>query len=151
MNIDIMLKGEVVAKKNHRIVTKKANKTINIPSKEYKAWHEKAEIQIARQKIGVVKAKTPLDVPCCILVFLCHKDKRRRDGDNQVSSVLDLLVDTGVLKDDKWQIARIIIDINQIAEEAGCCIHIATEGERVYETMQQLLSEFGKKYCQIIL
>lgn len=39
-------------------------------------------------------------------MFYC-KDLRRRDVSNMLESINDLLVDTGILKDDDWQHLRI--------------------------------------------
>ena len=37
-------------------------------------------------------------------VTFYHGDMKRRDSDNQLSSVLDTLVDAGILEDDNWKI-----------------------------------------------
>lgn len=44
--------------------------------------------------------------PVTIALHFRHGDLRRRDSDNGTSSIMDLLVDMGVLKDDNWQIVR---------------------------------------------
>ena len=41
-------------------------------------------------------------VPCALSLVVRYPDRRRRDLDNALSSVLDLLVDAGVLPDDAW-------------------------------------------------
>ena len=33
-----------------------------------------------------------------------HSDRARRDSDNQLSSILDTLVDAGILPDDNWKV-----------------------------------------------
>lgn len=42
-----------------------------------------------------------------------HGDLRRRDSDNGCSSILDLLVDNGILQDDNWQIVQEITITNK--------------------------------------
>lgn len=37
-----------------------------------------------------------------LIVTFYHGDYRRRDSDNQLSSILDMLVDVGILPDDSW-------------------------------------------------
>ena len=45
------------------------------------------------------------------LVFY-HGDLRRRDSDNQLSSVLDTLIDARIIPDDNWQVVprKIVLD-----------------------------------------
>lgn len=40
---------------------------------------------------------------CKILFKFYHGDYLKRDSDNQVSSILDTLVDAEILKDDNWK------------------------------------------------
>ena len=44
--------------------------------------------------------------PLKIRFLFTHGDLRRRDSDNQASSVLDLLVDTKIIPDDGWNVVR---------------------------------------------
>ena len=52
--------------------------------------------------------REPIEQPVAITLSFFHGDKRRRDSDNGTSSVLDLLKDCSVIKDDNWEIVRII-------------------------------------------
>lgn len=98
----IVLQGEVPAKKNSRIALKNGR---NIPSARYREWHEAAALQVMAQ----CRVAKPIDRPCEVRVLFVHGDMRRRDGDNGLSSVMDLLVDCGVLADDCWTIARRLV------------------------------------------
>ena len=97
MVLTFILDGEVPAKKNSRILNTKTRHVF--PNKTYRIWHDAALIQLLSQwdKIAV-------SGPCAIDVVFIHGDLRRRDSDNGLSSVLDLIVDAGILPDDKWQV-----------------------------------------------
>lgn len=45
--------------------------------------------------------KTPLDCECRVSITIYQPDRRRRDLDNQATSLLDGLVDAAILLDDK--------------------------------------------------
>ncbi len=94
--------GETPAKKNSRI-TLRNGKTI--PSKKYQEWHSSAYAQVFAQKVQQ-KITEPLNKRLKILVTFVHKDQRRRDSDNSLSSLLDLFQDVGILADDNWKIVR---------------------------------------------
>lgn len=113
------LTGEVPAKKNSRIFNVRTHRSF--PSKAYAQWHEKAYIEIlqTKNKIGLAK---PIDVPCKLDVLFVHDSYRRRDCDNGLSSILDLLVDTGILQDDNWKIVREVAIKNEYKKNGACCL-----------------------------
>ena len=94
MQIEITIPGEVPSKKNSRINTKSGR---SFPSKLYTQWHDLAMFHSITQAKGKMAP-----VPCRISVTFTHGDLRRRDCDNGISSVLDMLVDAGILCDDDW-------------------------------------------------
>lgn len=93
------LTGETPSKKNNRIGLRSGK---NIPSQKFQKWLRAKKIEILRQ--GVLCP--PLDKPLKIELHFYHKDKKVRDTDNQISSILDLLKDVKVIKDDNWQIVK---------------------------------------------
>ena len=97
----LIIEGETPAKKNSRIQLPNGR---NIPSKQYQEWHRSAEVQVRCMTIG----HEAISYPVIISLSFFHGDMRRRDSDNGTSSILDTLVDAGVLKDDNWQIVRIL-------------------------------------------
>lgn len=109
----IYLKGETPSKKNSRINLANGR---SFPSKRYLEWHKSATVQVYEQ----TKPKM-IDYPCRIEIEFIHGDKKRRDSDNMVSSVLDLLVDTGVLADDNWLVVREINVGNSFESKNPCC------------------------------
>ena len=97
----LKIEGETPSKKNSRIVLPNGK---NIPSKQYRIWHESAMLQVRSQAIGHEK----ICYPVTITLSFFHGDLRRRDSDNGTSSILDTLVDCEIIKDDNWEIVRIL-------------------------------------------
>lgn len=97
MVLTFILDGEVPAKKNSKVLNTKTCRIF--PNKTYRIWHDAALVQLLSQwdKIAV-------SGPCTINVSFTHGDKRRRDSDNGLSSVLDLIVDAGIISDDNWRV-----------------------------------------------
>lgn len=91
--------GETPSKKNSRINTRSGR---SFPNKKFTEWHDVELLALSFRK----EKYPPIDSPSKISVEFVHGDKRRRDSDNQLSSILDLLVDARILKDDGWEIVR---------------------------------------------
>lgn len=109
------IEGETPAKKNSRIVLKNGR---NIPSKRYQKWHQSAVMQV--QLLGE-KPDNPIDYPVLVHLKFTHGDLRRRDSDNGCSSIMDMLVDEGVLSDDNWQIVKDIGISNEYRKNDAFC------------------------------
>lgn len=109
------IEGETPAKKNSRIVLRNGR---NIPSKRYQEWHSSAVTQI---NLLHAKPETPIDYPVLVHLSFTHGDLRRRDSDNGCSSIMDLLVDVGILADDNWQIVRDIGITNRYKKNDSFC------------------------------
>jgi len=116
-----IIHSETPAKKNSRI-TLPNGKTI--PSAKYREWHKSAKEEIELQLLMGRGPKNPIDFPVQINFNFMHSDKRRRDSDNQVSSILDLFQDCGILADDNWQIVQKIFVNNLLGSEANCEVEI---------------------------
>ena len=95
----ILLKGEVVPKKNSRIMNTKTKRSF--PNPRYVEWHDYAILQVRSQLQGWTAPE-----PCSFTVHFFHDSKRRRDSDNSMSSLLDMLKDNGTIRDDCWEIVR---------------------------------------------
>lgn len=120
--INLCIQGETPAKKNSRVTLPNGR---NIPSKRYREWHSGAEGQVVRQWALFLQAGLKeIDTPVKLTIFFFHKDDRRRDSDNAAASILDLLQDCGVLKDDCWQIVRELSIKNFKDNSAHCDILI---------------------------
>lgn len=117
MVYEYIFHGEVVPKKNSRVVCRKSGKSF--PNKRYIAWQKEALVQIARAG----KPQKPIAL-CNLTLTLYHADNRGRDADNALSSVLDALVDAGVIEDDRWQVVRAIKVENKRSDSARCVVKI---------------------------
>lgn len=101
MNVmNITITGRVPSKKNSKRKIQRGHKTFMVPSKEHEEWHEDASWQLYTQKkqVGIER--------CSISIMFYMPDRRRADLTNKAESVMDLLVDNGILKDDSWQVVR---------------------------------------------
>lgn len=88
---------ETPSKKNSRVVDCRTGRTF--PNKRFTEWHKAAALYVRQQNAH------PLDEgPFVLYLEFTHGDRVRRDSDNGVSSILDLLVDCGVLPDDNWMV-----------------------------------------------
>lgn len=72
---------------------------ILLPSTKYKEWHEDATLQIKQQKIQPVKGC----IDDVVLTFYAP-DKRNFDLTNKAESIMDMLVDNGIIEDDNYNI-----------------------------------------------
>jgi Holliday junction resolvase RusA-like endonuclease len=91
----IILKGRVPSKKNSKFIAKVSQKTYLLPSPDFQAWHREQSFLLAGKKQLIHTDK--------ITMTFYFPDNRRADLDNRATSVLDLLVDNGILSDDSWQ------------------------------------------------
>ncbi len=101
--IELVLEGSVPSKKNQRINRGDGK---SFPSKKFVQWQDDALKQVRAQ------TQQRLYVPVSLEVIIYFGTKVRSDLDNRLSSILDMLVDALVLRDDKWQ------DVPRIAIEA---------------------------------
>lgn len=113
MILEFKIAGETPPKKNNR-VTLKSGKTI--PSKRHKIWHKHNSLLLNRYRgLNLQRVK----IEC---VFF-HEDNRKRDSDNQLSSVLDLLCDLKIIADDCWQnVPEITVKNEKSPEKWGFCV-----------------------------
>ena len=121
--LSFKIEGETVAKKNSKQVFIRGGRPIVTTSERYKKWLESAKIQLIPQ-INLIKIQLPIKERVSVRIEFFHGDNRRRDSDNGLSSILDLLVDVGVLVDDKWQIVKYLTVKNENADKSFCLINI---------------------------
>lgn len=88
------------SKKNSRIVNRRTGRSF--PSKAYSDWHVRASLWIRTHYSINALGNGPFSVS----MAFNHGTLRRCDSDNKASSILDLLVDLGVLPDDRWQVVQ---------------------------------------------
>jgi len=69
---------------------------ILLPQAKYVAWQKEKSLELKTQGIGLVESITKIK-----LTFYAP-DKRVADLTNKAESIMDLLVDNGILQDDNW-------------------------------------------------
>lgn len=100
--IELLLNGIVRPKKNSRRTFRSAStgKQINLPSEAYKAWHDDAAYSICSQ------ISNDIDMPVLniklISIYFILPETRKRDLTNMAESIMDLLVDCNIIKDDNF-------------------------------------------------
>lgn len=94
-NILGAIHGVVRAKKNSRQLFVRNGKLVNIPSYGYAEWHDGAISQL----LGVpAAAEYPVRLDCRFWFNSRHK----KDLDNLLTSVLDILQDAGIIENDDY-------------------------------------------------
>ena len=108
---------ETPSKKNSRVVDRRTGRTF--PNKRYTEWHKAAALYVRQQHAH------PLDDgPFALYLEFTHGDRVRRDSDNGVSSILDLLVDCGVLPDDNWMVVS-KINVSNLYDKGNPGVNIS--------------------------
>lgn len=96
--VQVVISGRIPSKKNSRISMVRGGKIINIPSNDFRKWHKEA----SKYLVGV----RPLNIVKSISLMFFMPDNRRTDLTNKAESVMDLLVDGGIISDDSWQVIK---------------------------------------------
>ena len=97
--IIIKISGSIPSKKNNKRLfkNKRTKKLYPANSEKYNNWHKGAVFEVKNQ----CKIKTLQKVEF-ININIIYPDFRRRDLTNTAESIMDLLVDAEILKDDNW-------------------------------------------------
>lgn len=91
--------GEVPSKKNSKRLARARNgRQYLLPSAFHERWHKSSVLQVK----AAGRPSVPIVGACFVELDFTHGDRIKRDHNNQAASVLDLLVDTGVIADDNW-------------------------------------------------
>lgn len=88
------LEGNVPSKKNSRINTRSG---LSLPSKAFEEWQSDAIKQVR------IQTRARFYKPVSVEATIYFGTLARADVDNRLTSILDMLVEAFVLKDDKWQ------------------------------------------------
>lgn len=103
--ITLTLTGRVISKKNSkRIVSNyKTGRAYLISSKGYEAFKDDAVADLTAQmyQLKAQGHRFPLATPYVLNLVFALKGKSTTDIDNMISSVCDILQDTGIIEDDK--------------------------------------------------
>lgn len=99
-SLDITIKGNPPAKKNQKQVFVKNGKMIVIPSKAHKDWHKDASKTFKMPRGG----EFPLKSTHTVTLTFYSPTKRKYDLTNKAETIMDFLVDMGVLSDDNYEV-----------------------------------------------
>lgn len=92
--VELRLEGSIPSKKNSRINRGDGK---SFPSRRYMDWQDDAMRQVR------IQTRERFFNPVSIEVLIYFGTKTRADLDNRLTSILDMLVECVVLRDDKWQ------------------------------------------------
>lgn len=123
--VEIVIKGRIPSKKNSKRWLRRGGKQFLVPSKKHEEWHKKAYFQVLEQCV-------PSGVVCSAVVLqMWFPDNRGCDLTNKAESIMDLLVDCGVLKDDNWKCTGSVylIPMGVDKENPRCEIQLMEVGE----------------------
>ena len=114
--VELKIEGNVPSKKNSRVRTRSG---ASIPSKAFKDWQDSALIQVRSQ------TRNRLLKPVALEVIVYFGTNVRADLDNRVTSILDMLVESLLIRDDKWQdVPRISAQAEYRKGEPGAFIRL---------------------------
>ena len=104
--IEIELTGPIPSKKNSKRIVKagKTGRSMLIGSSAYLGWKKSAAAQIRGQYGGGAIKQV-----WRVQLFITYGDLRKRDLTNTAESVMDALVDAGVIEDDNWQVTGAVL------------------------------------------
>ena len=107
--------SETPSKKNSVKFNSNTHRTYK--TKHFQEWHKIAMVELMKQK----RPSTPIQ-HCNITLTFIHGDYRRRDSDNGCSSIMDLLVDMGIIQDDNWKVVEKTTIINGYSKNKPTCL-----------------------------
>lgn len=79
-------------------------RTYLVQNKRYQEFSNLFDLELmnCQEKIPA----KPINVPCNVMVAIGRSDKRRTDLVNNLNSILDKLVENGILEDDNYNIVK---------------------------------------------
>lgn len=102
--MNLTIHGDCPTKKNSRTFIRSGRQTISLPGHYYREWHAQA----LKQLYGVARYRGERVSEVELLFY--PRTKRRADLSNKAESVMDLLVDAGVIPDDNWyEVPRLVL------------------------------------------
>ena len=94
----ITLLGRIPSKKNSKVFTYRGNRPLLISSQSYVDWHNEQMWMLKKHKVHFDK--------CRMILTFFFPDNRKTDLTNKTESIMDLLVDSGILLDDNWTVVN---------------------------------------------
>jgi len=104
-DITLRISGRIPSKKNSKfVVTTKRGYSMPVSGGKFKQWERDAIKSIALQRI-VNRIHDPIR-KCEVIIEVMFPDRRKRDLSNVAEGIMDVLVDTGVIIDDNWNVVN---------------------------------------------
>lgn len=100
MTKKIIIYGATPSKKNSKIMVCRGRFPILLPSSNFTKWHKDALLQLTGKK--------KIDKKELTLTFFAG-DNRKFDLSNKAESIMDLLVDGGLIEDDNYSVINKLI------------------------------------------
>lgn len=138
----ITLLGETPSKKNSRINTKSGR---SFPSARYQKWH-KAVVSQLEDLLLTKQIKRFIGCKVKLIATFYHGDLTRRDSDNQLSSILDTLVDVGILDDDNWKVIPLKLIVDEYDKGNPRCEIEIEEIPSLYHKIVAAIKNFMRKF-----
>jgi Holliday junction resolvase RusA-like endonuclease len=117
--VELTIEGSVPSKKNSRVRTRSGS---YIPNKAFYDWQHTAIQQVRMQ------CRERFFNPVHVEVIIYFGTRGRADLDNRLTSILDMLVECVVLRDDKWQdVPRMAVQAEYRKGNPGAFIRISED------------------------
>lgn len=117
----VLLRGAIPSKKNSKKIVCRGAYPLVLPSSNYEKWHKLAMWEVKAQRVGRAEAIEKVE----IVIF--SPDRRRFDLTNKAESIMDLLVDVGILEDDNAFVCPQVIlqfgGVDKVNPRAEVSIH----------------------------
>ena len=92
----LILKGRIPSKKNSKQIVCRGTRPMVLASTAHRMWHEEKMWELKAQKHDKVENISKIEIT------FYAPDKRKADKTNKAESIMDLLVDAGIIEDDNW-------------------------------------------------
>jgi len=114
--VELTLEGNIPSKKNSRVNLRSG---VSLPNKKFVQWQNDAIRQVR------IQSRERFYKPVQIEVIIYFATLAKADLDNRVTSILDMLVEALVLRDDKWQDVPLMkLQAEHRPRQAGAFIRI---------------------------
>ncbi len=116
--------GQTPSKKNSKQIVRVRGRPMIIASKVFQQWHRDALESIKRPLAALERVQE-------VKLVIWGRDRRKWDVSNRAESVMDLLVDAGILSDDSYAVVpRLVAEYGGIdRDNPRCEVTITKVGE----------------------
>lgn len=113
MTLSLILTGHIPSKKNSKQIffNKGTGRPFITSSEVSKQWHKDASFEVMswRNRLTAGERNNLPFRSAKVKIVIYSKTSLANDLTNKAESIMDLLVDTGILKDDNWSVVSSIL------------------------------------------